>query len=94
MEHQRGVLAHLALLAEVVGLDVQQEVGEVDHHQQGELALAAINHAEGAAQQQEQGRQHVEQRQEELAQLPQARHGQAGQQQWQGGQQMVGAVGA
>jgi hypothetical protein len=49
VKHQRRVCAHLAVLAVVIGLGVEKEVGEVDHHQQRQLALASVDHAEGAA---------------------------------------------
>ena len=53
MEDQRGILTHYALLAKIVGLRVEQEIGQVDHDQQGKLALTAVHHAEGAAEQQQ-----------------------------------------
>ena len=69
MENHRSILADFAVVAEIVGLGIQQEVGDVHRDHQKQLTLAPIHPAISAAQQQDQRRQHVEQRREENAQV-------------------------
>ncbi|MNJ51299.1 hypothetical protein D3C77_465990 [compost metagenome] len=65
MEHHGGVLAYHAIVAVVVGLGVEQEVGDIHRDHQEQFTLTAVDRAVGPAQQQHQGWQHVEQRGEE-----------------------------
>ncbi|MNY18986.1 hypothetical protein D3C86_1523980 [compost metagenome] len=69
MEDHRGVLAHLAVVAVVVGLCVEQKVGDVHGDHQKQFTLTSVNRAVGTAEQQHQGRQYVEQRGEENVQV-------------------------
>ncbi|MNN32769.1 hypothetical protein D3C81_1465010 [compost metagenome] len=69
VEDHRSVFADLAIVAVIVGLGVEQKVGDVHREHQKQLALTAVYRAIRAAQQQHQRRQHVEQRREEHAKV-------------------------
>ncbi|MCY1458746.1 hypothetical protein D9M71_761560 [compost metagenome] len=93
VEHQPGVIPHHTLGLVVVHLAIELVIGEVDHQQQRHLAYPSVGRAEGAAQEQEQRRQHVEQGDEELAQRGQRTHHATAQHQQQGGQEVADAMG-
>ena len=65
VEDHRCILAHTAVVAVEVGLGVEQKVGDVHRKHQEQLTLPAVHGAVGAAQQQNQRRQDIEQRCEE-----------------------------
>ncbi|MNF87753.1 hypothetical protein D3C84_702280 [compost metagenome] len=65
VEHHGGVLTDLAEITVVIGLGVEQKVGDVHRDHQKQFTLTAVNRAVRTTEQQHQGRQHVEQRSEE-----------------------------
>lgn len=65
MEYHGRILAHLAVVAVIVSLGIEQEIGDVHRDHQEQFPLAPIHRAVGTAEQQHQGRQDVEQRGEE-----------------------------
>jgi hypothetical protein len=81
MEDQSRIVAYLAIVTEVIDLDIQQEVADIQHQQQENFTLAAIDQTERTAKQQQQRRQYIEQGDEELAQhWQQSSHDPTGQQ--------------
>ena len=83
VKHHGGVFAHLAIVAVIVGLGVEQKVGDVHREHQKQLALTSVNRTVSAAQEQHQGWQHVEQRSEENAEVFDVRSRQPREQQQQ-----------
>lgn len=69
VEYHRGILTDPAIVPVEVGLGIEQEVGDVHRDHQEQLALASIHRAIRPAEQQHQGRQHVEQRSEEYVEV-------------------------
>ncbi len=69
MEDYGGVFANFAVIAVVIGLSVEQEVGDVHRDHQKQFTLASVNRAIRPAEQQHQSRQHVEQRSEENVEI-------------------------
>ncbi|MNC12306.1 hypothetical protein D3C75_600250 [compost metagenome] len=69
MKDHRGIVTHLAVVAVIVSLGVEQEVGDVHRDHQKQFTLASVYRAIGATEQQHQGGQHVEQRSEKDVQL-------------------------
>ncbi|MNZ70839.1 hypothetical protein D3C78_891900 [compost metagenome] len=61
MENHRCVLAHTPMVTVVVGLGIEQKVGDVHRDHQEQLTLATVDRAVGATQQQDQGGQDIEQ---------------------------------
>ena len=89
VEHHRSVFTHAAIVAVEVGLGIQQEIGDVNRDHQEQFTLASIHRAVGAAEQQHQGGQHVEQRGEEDAEVLDVRSREPGQQQQQRREKMA-----
>ncbi|MCY1428031.1 hypothetical protein D9M71_439010 [compost metagenome] len=69
MEDHSGVVAHLAKVPVVIGLGIEQEIGDVHGDHQKQFALTPIDRAVGAAEQQHQGWQDIEQRSEKDIQV-------------------------
>ncbi|MOA04982.1 hypothetical protein D3C78_1245590 [compost metagenome] len=80
VEDHRRVLAHAAMVTVEVGLGVEQVVGDVHREHQEQLALATVHRTVGAAQQQDQGGQDVEQRCEKDTEVSHIGRGEACQQ--------------
>lgn len=79
MKHHRRVFTHAAVIAVVIGLGIEQEVSDVHRDHQKQFALTAVHRAIRAAEQQHQGRQHVEQRREEHVEVLDVRSREPGQ---------------
>ncbi|MCY1181924.1 hypothetical protein D9M73_224570 [compost metagenome] len=69
MKDHRGIVTHFAVVAVIVGLGIEQEIGDVDGDHQKQFALTPIHRAVGATEQQHQGRQDIEQRREKDIQV-------------------------
>ena len=69
MEDHCGVFTNLAVVAVIVGLGVEQEVGDVHRDHQKQFTLTSVNRAVSTAEQQHQGWQYVEQRGEKDVQI-------------------------
>jgi len=65
MEDHGGIVTDFTIVAVIVGLGVEQEVGDVHRDHQKQFTLTSVNCAIRPAEQQHQRRQHVEQRGEE-----------------------------
>ena len=61
VEDQRRVAAHLPHFTEVIDLGIEQEVTQIKRQQQEHFSLATVRQTERATEQQQQGRQHIEQ---------------------------------
>ena len=83
MKDHRGVFAHTAIVTVEIGLGIQQEIGDVHRDHQEQFTLAPIHRAIRTAEQQHQGRQHVEQRGEEDVEVLDVRSREPSQQQQQ-----------
>ena len=53
MEDQNRIVADLAIVTKVIDLDIQQEVADIQHQQQENFPLTAIDQTERAAEQQQ-----------------------------------------
>ncbi|XRA83174.1 hypothetical protein RPN52_01955 [Pseudomonas putida] len=89
MEDHRGVLTHAAMVTVEVGLGIEQKVGDVHRQHQEQLTLTAVYRAVGATQQQNQGRQDIEQRCEKDAEVSHIGCGEPCQQQEQRRQEVA-----
>lgn len=61
MEAQRRITAHLTRRAKMVNMGVEQKIGEVEGQQQEHFTLTPVHQTKRPAEQQQQGRQYIEQ---------------------------------